>query len=257
MKNLLKMNLKYHFETNIESIPEELTSDTKHVQQKLNGFLLAKEGISITKCQIFVCKICYVSLKNNKIPKLALANGLWIGITPPMLPKSTMVEETLIACYCCCTILIKLRYTNKGRTTSQHALKGNIVNFAQNLESAIELLNTLPSSLETLTNIIAVHFVGSSHPPIKLVKSCKLLYVRKYDITMWLTWLKSNHVGYKNTSMNTHILNTMPENDIPEPIMKSMFQSTNIELANAEHCTNITDLNQQKGTMKLNMSLKY
>jgi hypothetical protein len=38
----------------------------------------------------------------------------------------------------------------------------------------------------------------------------------------------------------------MLENDIPEPIMKSMFQSTNIELANVEHYTNITDLHQQK-----------
>jgi hypothetical protein len=55
----------------------------------------------------------------------------------------------------------------------------------------------LPSSLETLTNTIVVHFVGSSHPPIELVKSCKLSYVRKYVITIWLTWLKSNHIGYK------------------------------------------------------------
>ncbi len=54
-----------------------------------------------------------------------------------------------------------------------------MVSFAHNLESAIELLNTMPSSLETLINIIIVHFVGSSHPPIDLVKSCKLLYVCK------------------------------------------------------------------------------
>jgi hypothetical protein len=33
--------------------------------------------------------------------------------------------------------------------------------------------------------------------------------------------------------MNTHVLNTMLENDIPKPIMISMLQLTNIELANA------------------------
>jgi hypothetical protein len=38
----------------------------------------------------------------------------------------------------------------------------------------------------------------------------------------------------------------MLENDIPKPIMRLMFQSTNIELANAKHCTNITYLHQQK-----------
>jgi hypothetical protein len=61
MKKLLKMNLKYHFQTDIESIPKELTIDTKHVQQNLNGFLLAKEGISITKCQILYVKFVMFS----------------------------------------------------------------------------------------------------------------------------------------------------------------------------------------------------
>ncbi len=50
--------------------------------------------------------------------------------------------------------------------------------------------------------------------------------------------------------MNMDVLNMLPKNDILEPIM---FQLTNIELANAEHCMNIIYLHQQKGTMKLNM----
>jgi hypothetical protein len=35
------------------------------------------------------------------MPKLALANGPWIGVAPIMLQKLTMVEETLIAHYHC------------------------------------------------------------------------------------------------------------------------------------------------------------
>jgi hypothetical protein len=31
------------------------------------------------------------------MPKLALANGVWIGIAPITLPNLTMVEENLIA----------------------------------------------------------------------------------------------------------------------------------------------------------------
>jgi hypothetical protein len=100
----------------------------------LNGLLLAKEGISTTKLQFFICKTWYVSLKNNKIPKYALTNGLWIGITPLILPKLIMVEETLLTCYWYRTILVKSRYTNKGGTTCQHAIK---------------VLDTLPSSLES------------------------------------------------------------------------------------------------------------
>ncbi len=119
---------------------------------------------------------------------------------------------------------MELRYTNKGGLINQHAFKGNLVNFVENyLETAIKFLNTSSSSLESLINIIAIHFVGSSHPPIELVKNYRLLYVRKYIITIWLTWLKSNHIGYKDTIMNIHVLNTVFENEIPKPIMISML----------------------------------
>jgi hypothetical protein len=93
--------------------------------------VLLKEEISKIDNQFSICKLCYVCLKNNKMPKLALANGLWIAITPMVLSKLTMVEETLITHYC------KLRYNNRGNTTWQHALKGIIVSFAQDPESAM------------------------------------------------------------------------------------------------------------------------
>jgi len=60
-----------------------------------------------------------------------------------------MVEETLLTCYRYHTMSVKSRYTNKGGTTCQHAIKNNIINFAQNLENAIKVLDTLQSSLES------------------------------------------------------------------------------------------------------------
>jgi len=46
--------------------------------------------------------------------------------------------------------------------------------------------------------------------------------------------------------VDTHILNILSDDDILEPIMRSMFQSTNIQLTNSKHHTNITNLHQQK-----------
>jgi hypothetical protein len=66
---------------------------------ELQGLLLANEGISSTK--ISMCKSCHNCLFNNKMQKLALANGLWIGITPNSLPKLMIVEEDLITHYHC------------------------------------------------------------------------------------------------------------------------------------------------------------
>ncbi len=38
-------------------------------------------------------------------------------------------------------------HTNKGGITFQHALKGNVVSFAQDHKRAIEILNEFPLSL--------------------------------------------------------------------------------------------------------------
>jgi len=142
MKTLLKFNPKHHWQNKVEITPNELLNDTKHMHMELQRLVLAKEGILPTK--ISICKSCHNCLFNNKMPKIALTNGLWIGIRPNLLPKLTIIEEALITHYHCQTILIKLRYSNKGGKTSQHALKGNVVSSSQDLESAIKLLDISP-----------------------------------------------------------------------------------------------------------------
>jgi hypothetical protein len=54
-----------------------------------------------------------------------------------------------------------------------------------------------------MSDFIVIHFVSSTHPPIELVTSCKIVHMYKDITTTWLSWLKSNHVGYKSTTINT------------------------------------------------------
>ncbi len=138
------------------------------MHSKLQGLLLTREGISST--EISICKSCCNCLLNNQMPKLALFNGLWIRI----------------ACYHCWTILIKSRYSNKRGKIHQHALEGNVVSFSQDPENAIKFLDILPLSLEWLSDIDAIRFIGNTHPPIEFVKMCKLLYVWIFAIFTWL-----------------------------------------------------------------------
>jgi hypothetical protein len=109
-----------------DTIPQELKKDTKHGHLELEGLLLAKEGISNIEYNISICKTFHAYLTFNKMPKLALANGLWIGVAPTILQKLTMVKETLITHYYYWMVLFKLRYTNKGGISCQHAFKGNV-----------------------------------------------------------------------------------------------------------------------------------
>jgi hypothetical protein len=86
-------------------IPQGLTINTMHIHLELEGLLLSKTNI--LEPNFFLCTICNYFVKNKKMPKLPLANGLWIGITQITLPNLTMVEENLIARYCCWKILFK------------------------------------------------------------------------------------------------------------------------------------------------------
>jgi hypothetical protein len=86
---------------------------------------------------------------------------------------------------------------------------------------------------------------------------CKFLYVQKFAISTLLKWLKSNHVGYKDTIMNTHIMESLLHDNIPKPIIRSIFQSSNIYLADVEHHTNITYLHEKKMSTIMKMSSKH
>jgi hypothetical protein len=147
-----------------------------------------------------------------------LENALWIENVKNVLPNLTMVEGTLIARYRCRTVLIKLRYLS-DIIIGQSALKGNIISFSQNPKESIKLIKTLPISLETLSDVVVVHFVGSKHPPSNIIKSCKLLYVCKSIVFLWLTWLQANHLGYTDICIDLKKINILLENIIPKSIL--------------------------------------
>jgi hypothetical protein len=78
MKNLLKFNPKDHVSNDYDMIPQKLIINTMHIHLEFEGLLLSKKNIA--ELNFFLCTNCNYSIKNRKMPKLALANGLWIGI---------------------------------------------------------------------------------------------------------------------------------------------------------------------------------
>jgi len=50
-------------------------------------------------------------------------------------------------------------------------------------------------------------------------------------------------------------LNMLRNDNIPNPMMRSIFKSTNIKLTNDEHCTNITNLHKQVNKCKINQTI--
>jgi hypothetical protein len=89
--------------------------------------------------------------------------------------------------------------------------------------------------LEALSNVIVVHFVGNKYLSLDFVKHCELLYVRRFAILTWLTWLRNIHLGYKGTTIDSHLTNNLLLNGVPTIIIRSIFKSTNVALADNEH----------------------
>lgn len=77
------------------------------------------------------------------------------------------------------------------------------MSFVQDPINAYKLITSIPLSLDSLSNSIAVHFVRANHYPIHIVKACNLLYVRRAVVSAWITWLQILHVGYKNITIDT------------------------------------------------------
>ncbi|KAJ7788864.1 hypothetical protein B0H14DRAFT_3575568 [Mycena olivaceomarginata] len=110
-----------------------------------------------------LCKNCYSSLKNKKLPALALANRTFLGSVPGELKDLTVIEEAMIAyCHSKCWI-IQLKEENQDLVlqNTQRSIKGHVIIYPQ---QPSKLAAILPPAIEAIISPLCVLFVGSSPP---------------------------------------------------------------------------------------------
>ena len=137
----------------------------------------------------WICVTCKSSILNDKIPKLAVINGMSFPEKPEELDLHSL-EECLISLR---IPLIQIRELPRGR---QYSVKGNVVNVPVGIQPVV---SALPRPLDENVTI-----------PIKLKK--KLSYkswafvenVRPLRVLLALHWLKSHRVLYQNSSVNCY-----------------------------------------------------
>jgi len=138
-----------------------------------------------------VCNACRADLRNNKVPRLALANNLWLGPVPHVLKKLTFVEKILIA---------KVRHTCAfvKVASGMRKMKANIVAF----ESPIQkIYNILPPPREDLEEVLAILFTGPSKPTAEDFARTPFL-VRRNAVIAALEWLRLNHSDYADIQIS-------------------------------------------------------
>ena len=101
-----------------------------------------------------ICEPCRRDVRKGKVPRLALANNLWLGKVPDELKNLRFVEKILIA---------RVRHTCAyvKVASGMRKMKANVVAF----ESPIpKIYSVLPPPREDLDEVLAILFTGPSKP---------------------------------------------------------------------------------------------
>ena len=101
-----------------------------------------------------ICDSCRSSIRNSKIPKLALANGLWIGDVPPHLKCLNFVEKMLVA---------RIRHTCAyvKVASGMRKMTANVVAFQSPVPKVYKIL---PPPRDDLDEVLAILYTGPCKP---------------------------------------------------------------------------------------------
>jgi hypothetical protein len=171
----------------------------------------------------WMCHDCMNALEQHMIPKISLANNLWIGDVPHQLEGLTIPEQLLIARHYPRCYIFKLfpRDYDSHLPLEQlyTAMAGNETLFEINTQEVVEMLNgqRMPSPVATLASVIAITFVGSKKLPANWLT--KTFRVRRYVVHDALKWLRDNNPLYTDIQIDENRLEELPEDGVPEVLL--------------------------------------
>ncbi|PPR04686.1 hypothetical protein CVT24_011903 [Panaeolus cyanescens] len=149
-----------------------------------------------------VCDPCRRFVREGKVPKLALANGLWIGEVPVQLKRLRFAERLLVA---------RVRHTCAyvKVASGMRKMKANVIAFENPLP---KVYKKLPPPREDMDDVLAILFTGPCKPNEEDFKRTPLL-IRRNVVLQALEWLKLNHAGYYDIEISIENLEQYPEDE--------------------------------------------
>jgi len=230
----------------VMAIPNQhlLKPHTPHVKQDiLNRMVVYKPAINGDVATI--CNECLQALQDSKMPKLSLANDMWIGDVPIELSCLTLPERVLITRYFPAAYIVKLYPKQKGASSwdnSQlfHRLKGNVSTYRLDLRQVALIVSgnnndsmTMPHPSKILSATIGITFIGPKGFSKKTMPA--MFRVRRFRVRNALLWLKNHNPLYSDINICEECLAQLPEDGIPEEFIHTAHYSSDIESVHQEH----------------------
>ncbi|SJL05062.1 uncharacterized protein ARMOST_08434 [Armillaria ostoyae] len=205
--------------------PQLLKPTQVHASHILSSdMLLYTESKKPTTENVFLCQDCLCSLQAKQLPRLALANDLWIGHMPYQLGILTLPERVLIAQYFPAAYIVKLYPKIKNTRNWDSALfssgmKGNVSTYPlphAHIASFIDGRQSMPPPAGILSALISVTFIQPNKKLQYPFPTC--LHVRRRVVFEALTWLHQYNPLWANIHIDEERLQQLPENGVPEEI---------------------------------------
>ena len=162
-----------------------------------------------SEAEIDICCQCLRAVKGNRLPKRALANGLWIGNIPDVLRDLTFVEKMVISKYRHNACVVEVRQGNG--LPGQRKMRANAIIFPQPVG---KVYNELPPPRDDLDSVLAILFIGPCVPTQPDYQRTPLL-IRHNVVVAALTWLIAHNVEYRDVYLSQANLLTYAETEPP------------------------------------------
>ena len=179
-----------------------------------------------------VCDSCRRDLRKGKVPRLALANNLWIGKVPEVLKNLRYVEKILVA---------RVRHTCAyvKVASGMRKMKANVVAFES---PTPKIYTVLPPPRDDIDDVLAILFTGPSKPtPADFARTPFL--VRRNAVINALNWLKLNHADYADIEVSETNMKQYQE-DMP-PVSVEYRESSSNKVPEG---TSVFDQTEEEGT---------
>ncbi|KAG1766496.1 hypothetical protein EV702DRAFT_1050664 [Suillus placidus] len=214
-------------EVALSDIPEShlLIPSVRHPAQRLtDGLLLHPSVVTVVDGlpHGHVCSWCLQDLRAHKLPKFALANGLWVGKIPSELAILTLPERLLIGLYFPVSFIVKLYPQKKGSrnwdtSAMNSGLRGNVSTYQLNTADVAAMVEgrLLPHTPDLLPATIGITIIGPQNLPARNLPP--FLTVSRNRVKQALIFLKRENSLYSDISISDAHLDLLPVDPVVPP----------------------------------------
>ncbi|KAE8221649.1 hypothetical protein CF319_g5026 [Tilletia indica] len=171
-----------------------------------------------------ICNECHTLLASQppRMPPLALANGNIRGWLPADLQDSTWFEERLCALHLASACVVRLYdMTAPGAPPErQRTMKGHACAFPLH---TVSTATKLPWAVGDGGPLVSCIVIGPRKPRLSDLRG--VFKVRREKVRALLRYLRENFAGYPQFTLDEESLNSLPDDDVPELLMRCVAHS--------------------------------